>query len=101
MFGNIILTVFFFFLDREDSTKESDFALDDDADEDEEGNDWDGEVEWAEEEAEVGAEGDVPDESAAYIDFLNEEVRQDNNYLHLKREVLTDEPGSEVRIFRG
>ena len=44
MFGNIILTVFFFFLDREDSTKESDFALDDDADEDEEGNDWDGEL---------------------------------------------------------
>lgn len=78
--GNIILTVF---LDREDSTKESDFALDDDADEDEEGNDWDGEVEWAEEEAEGGVEGDVADESAAYIDFLNQEVRQNNN-LRLK-----------------
>lgn len=74
--------------------------MDDDADEDEEGNDWDGEIEWAEEEAEGGAEGDVPDESAAYIDFLNEEVRQDKQPPSGKR-VLTDSPGSEIRIFRG
>lgn len=69
-------------------------------DEDEEGNDWDGEIEWAEEEAEGGLEGDVPDESAAYIDFLNQEVRQDNN-LRFEDSMLTYGPGSEIRIFRG
>lgn len=37
-------------------------------------NDGDGEIEWAEEEVEGALEGDVPDESAAYIDFLNQEV---------------------------
>lgn len=68
---NILLT---YFTDREESTRESDFAFDDEGDEDEGGNDWDGEVEWAEEEVEEALDGDVPDESAAYIDFLNQEV---------------------------
>jgi hypothetical protein len=60
---------------REDATKESDFTYDDEGEEDDEENDWDGEVEWTEgDELEGAAEGDVPDESAAYLDFLNQEV---------------------------
>lgn len=62
---------------REDATKESDFTYDDEGEEDDEENDWDGEVEWTEgDELEGAAEGDVPDESAAYLDFLNQEVSQ-------------------------
>ncbi|KAL2856557.1 armadillo-type protein [Aspergillus pseudoustus] len=61
---------------REEATKESDFVYDDEEDEDE-GNDWDGEVEWTEQdEAEAGPEGDIPDESAAYLDFLNKEAQK-------------------------
>jgi hypothetical protein len=31
-------------------------------------------VEWTEGDDEAGLEGDIPDESAAYLDFLNKEV---------------------------
>lgn len=68
------IVVLTYYTDREESTRESDFAYEDEGEEDEEGNDWDGEIEWAEEEVEGALEGDVPDESAAYIDFLNQEV---------------------------
>lgn len=65
------------FLDREDATKESDFTYDEEDDEGDEENDWDGEVEWTDQdETEAAVDGDVPDESAAYLDFLNKEVRQ-------------------------
>ncbi|OJJ58646.1 hypothetical protein ASPSYDRAFT_57909 [Aspergillus sydowii CBS 593.65] len=61
---------------REDATKESDFTYEEEEEDDEE-NDWDGEIEWTEQdEAEVGAEGDIPDESAAYLDFLNKEAQK-------------------------
>ena len=63
------------FIEREESTKESDFVYDDD-DDDEEGNDWDGEIEWTDpDETERAADEDVADESTAYLDFLNKEVR--------------------------
>lgn len=55
-------------------TKEGDFTLNDDDDEDD-GDDqeeWDGEASWAVDGDDV--EGDVKDESAAYLEFLNEEV---------------------------
>lgn len=51
-------------------TEENHFQLRDDEDDDEE---WEGEAEWSNENEE--AEGDVKDESAAYVEFLNEEVR--------------------------
>ena len=38
-------------------------------------NDWDGEVEWTDQDEVEGApDGDVPDEGAAYLEFLNQEV---------------------------
>lgn len=65
-------------LDREDATKESDFAFDDEEDEGDVENDWDGEVEWTDQDEVEGApEGDVPDEGAAYLEFLNQEASPD------------------------
>lgn len=61
--------------DREDATKESDFTFDDEGDDIDEDNDWDGEIEWADhDETEAPFDGDVADEGAAYLDFLNKEV---------------------------
>ncbi|CAI7566168.1 unnamed protein product [Penicillium glandicola] len=66
---------------REDATRESDFTLDDEDDEDDEDNDWDGDVEWDENEVEAALEeDDVPDESAAYLDFLNQEAQKFGSY---------------------
>lgn len=62
-------------LDREEVTKEDDFTLTED-DEDDEEEEWEGDVEWAVDGD--GDEGDVKDESAAYLEFLNEEVGYDN-----------------------
>ena len=50
-------------------TEENHFQLRDDDDEDDE---WEGEAEWTNDGDEP--EGDVTDESAAYVEFLNEEV---------------------------
>ncbi|OQE27929.1 hypothetical protein PENFLA_c005G07235 [Penicillium flavigenum] len=66
---------------REDATRESDFTLDDEDDEDDEDNDWDGDVEWDENEVEAALEeDDVVDESAAYLDFLNQEAQKFGSY---------------------
>lgn len=65
---------------REEATKESDFTLDDDLDDDDEDNDWDGEVEWNEEEVEEALDDDVADESAAYLEFLNQEAQKFGAY---------------------
>ncbi|KAJ5171439.1 Armadillo-like helical [Penicillium coprophilum] len=66
---------------REDATRESDFTLDDEDDEDDEDNDWDGDVEWDENEVEAALEeDDVADESAAYLDFLNQEAQKFGSY---------------------
>ncbi len=60
--------------DRAEVTKEEDFSIGDD-DEEEEEDDWEGNVDWGDEAAEE-AEEDVRDASAAYLEFLNEEVRK-------------------------
>ena len=64
-------------LDREEATKESDFTLNEDVDDDDDDDDqeeWDGET-WTNE----GEDGeDVKDESAAYLEFLKEEVSLSN-----------------------
>ncbi len=57
---------------REEATKEDDFGVSGDYDEDEEEEDWGGEADWTNEGDEAE---DVKDESAAYLEFLNEEVR--------------------------
>lgn len=78
------------YAEREDATKESDFTLDDDL-EDDEDNDWDGEVEWNEEEVEEALDGDVPDESAAYLEFLNQEAQKFSSYADDDDEELDEE----------
>ena len=58
---------------REEATREGDFQLNDDDDEDEEeaAEEWDGEAEGVEDDNDTK---DVKDESAAYLEFLTEEV---------------------------
>ncbi|KAK9857688.1 Armadillo-like helical [Penicillium brevicompactum] len=78
---------------REDATKESDFTLDDEDDEDDEDNDWDGDVEWDEKEVEaaLGEEDDVTDESAAYLDFLNQEASKFGSFADDDDDELDEE----------
>ena len=57
--------------DREEATKEDDLGLGGDYD-DEEEDEWEGEVEWTEEENDEGE--DVKDESATYLEFLSQQV---------------------------
>ncbi|KAI9704033.1 MAG: hypothetical protein M1820_005654 [Bogoriella megaspora] len=57
---------------REEVTKEDDFQLAAEDEEDDEG--WEGDVDWGSEEVEEG--GDVKDEGAAYLDFLNKEAQK-------------------------
>ncbi|KAJ5368500.1 importin [Penicillium cataractarum] len=89
---------------REDATRESDFTLDDEDDEDDEENDWDGEVEWNEEEVEEAVEGDIADESAAYLDFLNKEAQKfsqfaDDDDDELDEESLLETPLDKVEPY--
>ncbi|KAJ5804964.1 hypothetical protein N7474_010851 [Penicillium riverlandense] len=88
---------------REDATRESDFTLEDD-DEDDEDNDWDGEVEWNEDEAEEAVDGDVADESAAYLEFLNQEAAKfgsfaDDDDDDLDEESLLETPLDKVEPY--
>lgn len=89
---------------REDATKESDFTLDDEGDEDDEENDWDGEVEWNEDEVEEAIDGDVADESAAYLEFLNQEAQKfgsfaDDDDEDLDEESLLETPLDKVEPY--
>ncbi len=71
--------------DREEATKDGDFTLNEDDDEDDEQEEWEGDVAWTNDADEV--EGDVKDESAAYLEFLNEEVS--NHVSHDSLDSLT------------
>ena len=89
---------------REEATKESDFTLDDDDVDDDEDNDWDGEVEWNEEEVEEALEGDVADESAAYLEFLNQEAQKfgsfaDDDDDDMDEESLLETPLDKVEPY--
>jgi hypothetical protein len=89
---------------REEVTRESDFTLDDEGDEDDEDNDWDGEIEWNEEEVEEAVEGDIADESAAYLDFLNKEAQKfsqfaDDDDDELDEESLLETPLDKVEPY--
>ena len=66
------------FQDREEATKEGDFTLNEDDDEDDEQEEWEGDAAAWTNDADEG-EGDVRDESAAYLEFLNEEVSHKAN----------------------
>ncbi|KAL1981861.1 hypothetical protein VTN96DRAFT_2048 [Rasamsonia emersonii] len=90
---------------REEATKESDFTFDDEGDDIDDGNDWDGEVEWTDQdEAEGGGDGDVPDESTAYLDFLNQEAQKfgsfaDDDDDELDEESLLETPLDKVEPY--
>lgn len=74
--GPCLVSVAYVCLDREEATKESDFTYDEETEEADEDNDWSGEVESNDQdEVEGGGDGDVADESTAYLEFLNQEVR--------------------------
>lgn len=87
----LFMALLIYFTEREDATKESDFTLEDDLDEDDEENDWDGEVEWNEDEVEEALDGDVPDESAAYLEFLNKEAQKFSSFADEDDEDLDEE----------
>jgi hypothetical protein len=57
--------------DREEAKKEENFEFGQDYDEEEEDEEWEQENDWNNEAEEAE---DVKDESAAYLEFLNEEV---------------------------
>ncbi|OQD81808.1 hypothetical protein PENANT_c025G09340 [Penicillium antarcticum] len=89
---------------REDATKESDFTLDDEDDDDDEENDWDGDVEWDETEVEAALDDDVADESAAYLDFLNQEAQKfgsfaDDDDDDMDEESLLETPLDKVEPY--
>ncbi|KAI9830444.1 MAG: hypothetical protein M1819_005696 [Sarea resinae] len=78
---------------REEVTKEGDFNLGDDYDEGDE-DDWEGDVDWTNEGDEIE---DVKDESAAYLEFLNEEAQKfgavsDDDDDELEEESLLETP---------
>ncbi|KAI9820323.1 MAG: hypothetical protein M1827_005945 [Pycnora praestabilis] len=88
--------------DREEATKEEDFSLGDDYDEDDE-DEWEGDAEWGNEAAEE-AEGDAKDESAAYLEFLNEEAQKfgavtDDDEDELEEESLLETPLDKVEPY--
>lgn len=57
-------------------TSEGDFTINDDHDDEDEEATWQGDdAAWSNDLDEAEAEGDVKDESAAYLEFLHEEVR--------------------------
>lgn len=65
--------LYLFDLDREEVTREGDFTLNENDDNDDNDQDeWDGDTAWANDGDD--GEGDVKDENAAYLEFLNEEV---------------------------
>ena len=53
-------------------SRDNDFQLNDNDEDDEEVETWDGEGEWTTEGDEI--EGDAKDEGSAYLEFLNEQV---------------------------
>ena len=61
-------------IDRDEITKENEFQLNDDDEDDDDEQAWDGEAEWNNDNDEI--EGDVKDESAAYLEFLHDEARR-------------------------
>lgn len=85
---------------REEATRESDFTFDEEGDEYEEND-----VEWTDQdEAEGAGDGDVPDESAEYLEFLNQEAQKfgsfaDDDDDQLDEESLLETPLDKVEPY--
>lgn len=58
--------------DREEAKREEDFSFSQEFEDEEEDEEWEGEGDWTNEGDEAE---DIKDESTAYLEFLNEEVR--------------------------
>ncbi|GAB7350629.1 hypothetical protein MBLNU459_g1192t1 [Dothideomycetes sp. NU459] len=89
---------------REEATKEEDFGLSGDY-EDEEEDEWEGEVDWANEEVDEGE--DVKDESATYLEFLSQQASKfsaiggddDDDDDELEEESLLETPLDKVEPY--
>lgn len=89
---------------REEATKEDDFGLTGDY-EDEEEDDWEGEVDWTNEEVDEGE--DVKDESATYLEFLSQQASKfsaiggedDDDDDELEEESLLETPLDKVEPY--
>ncbi|KAK2759341.1 hypothetical protein FQN54_002819 [Arachnomyces sp. PD_36] len=86
---------------REEATQESDFTLEDDHEGIDEDNDWTGEVEWTDRDEAEGPDQDVADESAAYLEFLDQEAQKfsnipDDDNDELNEESLLETPLDKV-----
>lgn len=87
--------------DREEATKEENFDLSTDYEE-EEDDEWETNADWENEEGEEVE--DVKDESTAYLDFLNEEAQkfhslQDEDEEDLEEESLLETPLDKVEPY--
>lgn len=80
---------------REEAKRSDDFALGNDYDDDEEDDEWEGGNDWNND---ADEEPDVKDESAAYLEFLNEEVSDQLNARFSNNQCLINELGPEVHL---
>ncbi|KAI4188208.1 MAG: hypothetical protein L6R41_002295 [Letrouitia leprolyta] len=89
---------------REEVTKEGDFTLNDDDDEDER-DEWENDAAWTNDADGDEAEGDVKDENSAYLDFLNEEAQKfgslagDVDEDELEEETLLETPLDRIEPY--
>ncbi|KAK4926518.1 hypothetical protein LTR28_012130, partial [Elasticomyces elasticus] len=73
---------------REEATKDDEFGLGGDYDDEEDDEDWGGNADWTAEEDDEA--GDVKDKSAAYLEFLNSEAQKYN--------AITDNDGEDDEL---
>ncbi|CAD0031242.1 unnamed protein product [Aureobasidium pullulans] len=89
---------------REEATREDDFGIGGDYDDEEEDDEWEGEVDWTAEEIE-GETDDIKDESAAYLDFLSQQaskfssIGDDDDDDELEEESLLETPLDKVEPY--
>ncbi|EEP76810.1 conserved hypothetical protein [Uncinocarpus reesii 1704] len=89
---------------RDQASKASDMQFDETGEDDESDNDWNGEVEWTDQDEGDGGDGDFGDEGSAYIEFLNREAGklsalQDDDEDDLDEESLLESPLDKVEPY--
>ena len=87
--------------DREEAKREDNFDFANDYEDDEEDKEWEQEADWNNE----GDEEEIKDESAAYLEFLNEEAQKfggvddDDDDDELEEESLLETPLDKVEPY--
>lgn len=87
--------------DREEAKREDNFDFANDYEDDEEDEEWEQEADWNNE----GDEEEIKDESAAYLEFLNEEAQKfggvddDDDDDELEEESLLETPLDKVEPY--